>query len=81
MRWGHHHEEMLSFAATALIANVAATLAGNANANRLKRLYVLDCGRLIAKDQSRWTPSVNADQHASSQTIGTGTFTNHVTKA
>jgi N-acyl homoserine lactone hydrolase len=28
----------------------------------LKRMYVLDCGRLIAKDQSRWTPGVNAGQ-------------------
>jgi glyoxylase-like metal-dependent hydrolase (beta-lactamase superfamily II) len=47
---------MLSFAA----ATVAASLAANAGANGLKRMYVLDCGRLIAKDQSRWTPGVNA---------------------
>jgi N-acyl homoserine lactone hydrolase len=31
-------------------------------ANGLKRMYVLDCGRLIAKDQSRWTPGVRAGQ-------------------
>lgn len=49
---------MLSFAAAVL----AATLAANASANGLKRMYVLDCGRLIAKDQSRWTPGVNAGQ-------------------
>lgn len=30
--------------------------------NGLKRMYVLDCGRLIAKDQSRWTPGINANQ-------------------
>jgi N-acyl homoserine lactone hydrolase len=37
-------------------------LAADASANDLKRMYVLDCGRLIAKDQSRWTPGVNAGQ-------------------
>ena len=31
-----------------------------ARSNGLKRMYVLDCGRLIAKDQSRWTPGVNS---------------------
>jgi N-acyl homoserine lactone hydrolase len=51
-------KRMLSFAAAAL----AATLAADAGANGLKRMYVLDCGRLIAKDQSRWTPGVNAGQ-------------------
>jgi hypothetical protein len=30
--------------------------------NGLQRMYVLDCGRLIAKDQSRWTPGINAGQ-------------------
>ena len=49
---------MLAFAAAAL----AAALAAHAGPNGLKRLYVLDCGRLIAKDQSRWTPGVNAGQ-------------------
>lgn len=43
-------------------ATLAATLAADAGANGLKRMYVLDCGRLIAKDQSRWTPGVNAGQ-------------------
>jgi len=51
-------KRMLGFAAAAL----AATLAADAGANGLKRMYVLDCGRLIAKDQSRWTPGVNAGQ-------------------
>jgi N-acyl homoserine lactone hydrolase len=36
--------------------------ATDASANGLKRMYVLDCGHLIAKDQSRWTPGVNAGQ-------------------
>jgi hypothetical protein len=44
MRWRHLLKRMLSFAAIALIATVAAILAGDANANGLKRLYVLDCG-------------------------------------
>ena len=48
------------FAAVALVAMLAATLATGAGVNGLKRMYVLDCGRLIAKDQSRWTPGVNA---------------------
>lgn len=48
---------MLSFAATMLIAAFA--VGGVADTNGLKRMYVLDCGRLIAKDQSRWTPGVN----------------------
>src|SRR5688500_18257320 len=37
-------------------------VSAGADANGLKRMYVLDCGRLIAKDQSRWTPGVNAGQ-------------------
>jgi metallo-beta-lactamase superfamily protein len=49
---------MLRFAAAAL----AATLAAAGGPNGLKRMYVLDCGRLIAKDQSRGTPGVNAGQ-------------------
>jgi N-acyl homoserine lactone hydrolase len=49
---------MRSFAAAAL----AATLAADAGAAGLKRMYVLDCGRLLAKDQARWTPGVNAGQ-------------------
>jgi N-acyl homoserine lactone hydrolase len=43
------------------IAVLLTTLA-SADARGLKRMYVLDCGRLIAKDQSRWTPGVNAGQ-------------------
>lgn len=65
---------MPGFAAAALAATFAATFAvgagaraddgggARAGANGLKRMYVLDCGRLIAKDQSRWTPGVNAGQ-------------------
>jgi N-acyl homoserine lactone hydrolase len=47
---------MLSFAVAALLM----TLASGAGAPGLKRMYVLDCGRLLARDQSRWTPGVNA---------------------
>jgi len=50
---------MLSFAAALLVMALAGAGADN---NGLKRMYVLDCGRLIAKDQSRWTPGVNAGQ-------------------
>jgi N-acyl homoserine lactone hydrolase len=52
--------KILSLAAAALAAALAATLAATGGVNGLKRMYVLDCGRLIAKDQSRWTPGVNA---------------------
>jgi N-acyl homoserine lactone hydrolase len=52
MKW------MLSFA----VAVLAATLTAGTSDNGLKRMYVLDCGRLVAKDQSRWTPGVNAGQ-------------------
>ena len=45
-----------------LITILLATLAAGASSNGLKRMYVLDCGRLIAKDQARWTPGVNAGQ-------------------
>ena len=53
---------MLSLAVVALAATLLATLPANTGANGLKRMYVLDCGRLLAKDQSRWTPGVNAGQ-------------------
>ena len=43
-----------------LAAALVATLAADAGTNGLKRMYVLDCGRVMAKDQSRWTPGVNA---------------------
>ena len=41
---------------------IAAPSSTATSANGLKRMYVLDCGRLIGKDQSRWTPGVNAGQ-------------------
>jgi N-acyl homoserine lactone hydrolase len=42
-----------------LVATVLAVLcAARADAGGLERMYVLDCGRLVAKDQSRWTPGV-----------------------
>jgi len=44
-------------AAVVLLAGVCV-----AKDNGLQRMYVLDCGRLIAKDQSRWAPGVNAGQ-------------------
>lgn len=46
----------------ALAALASAALAAGAAANGLKRLYVLDCGRQLVKDQSRWTPGVNVGQ-------------------
>jgi glyoxylase-like metal-dependent hydrolase (beta-lactamase superfamily II) len=49
-------KRLLSFVTVALVT----TLAPEASANGLHRMYVLDCGRLIAKDQSRWTPGINA---------------------
>src|SRR5262249_27511245 len=52
-------KRMLGFVVVALAATLANT---KASANGLKRMYVLDCGRLIAKDQSRWTPGVNVGQ-------------------
>jgi N-acyl homoserine lactone hydrolase len=52
-------KKLLSLAAAAVLV---AIFAASTNANGLKRLYVLDCGRLIAKDQSRWTPGVNVGQ-------------------
>ena len=54
--------KMFSLAATALVVTIAATLTASPSANGLKRMYVLDCGRLLAKDQSRWTPGVNVGQ-------------------
>ena len=53
---------MAGKAVVALIAAVAATLGlgwGAASAG-VERLYVLDCGENIGKDQSRWSPGVNA---------------------
>jgi N-acyl homoserine lactone hydrolase len=34
----------------------------DAAAQGLKRLYVFDCGRQVAKDQSRWTPEIGVGQ-------------------
>ena len=45
-----------------MLVGLSLPFAADAGANGLKRMYVLDCGRLIAKDQSRWTPDVNAGQ-------------------
>src|SRR5688572_29077316 len=50
---------LLTLAAAAM---VAASFAGSAHANGLKRLYVFDCGRQLVKDQSRWTPGRNVGQ-------------------
>ena len=48
-----------SIALTAIVAALAwmAVLAGAAGG--LERLYMLDCGQNIGKDQSRWSPGVN----------------------
>jgi N-acyl homoserine lactone hydrolase len=45
-----------------ILIGLSLSFVTNAGSNGLKRMYVLDCGRLIAKDQSRWTPGVNAGQ-------------------
>ena len=50
---------LLTLAAAAL---AAASLTATAHANGLKRLYALDCGRQLVKDQSRWTPGRNVGQ-------------------
>jgi N-acyl homoserine lactone hydrolase len=41
---------------------LVAALGPDGDRKGLTRMYVLDCGRLIAKDQSRWTPGVNVGQ-------------------
>ena len=41
-----------------VLAAVVGTVAPG-GADGLQRLYVLDCGRNIGKDQSRWSPGVN----------------------
>jgi N-acyl homoserine lactone hydrolase len=50
---------LLTLAAAAL---AAASFAGMAEANGIKRMYVFDCGRQLVKDQSRWTPGRNVGQ-------------------
>jgi glyoxylase-like metal-dependent hydrolase (beta-lactamase superfamily II) len=49
---------MQTFLSLAVLA-FAMTFADGRGGNALKRMYVLDCGRMIAKDQSRWTPGVH----------------------
>lgn len=53
---------VFAFVAALLFPLAAATFSAGTTANGLKRMYVLDCGRLTAKDQSRWTPGVNVGQ-------------------
>lgn len=53
---------VLALTAALLFPLAASTFSAGTTANGLKRMYVLDCGRLTAKDQSRWTPGVNVGQ-------------------
>ena len=46
-------------ALTAIVAALAWTAVLAGAAGRLERLYMLDCGQNIGKDQSRWSPGVN----------------------
>jgi len=46
----------------ALVICVLGARAAGVSADGLQRLYVLDCGRNIGKDQSRWSPGVNEGQ-------------------
>jgi hypothetical protein len=46
---------LLVLASICLLANVA-------SADDVQRLYVLDCGRNIGRDQARWSPGVNEGQ-------------------
>jgi len=48
-----------SIALTAIVAVLAWTAVLAGAAGGLERLYVLDCGQNIGKDQSRWSPGVN----------------------
>ncbi len=48
-----------SIALTAIVAILAWTAVLAGAAGGLERLYVLDCGQNIGKDQSRWSPGVN----------------------
>jgi len=45
-----------SIALTAIVAALAWTAVLAGAAGGLERLYVLDCGQNIGKDQSRWSP-------------------------
>jgi len=42
-----------------VLALLAITPAGRAADSGIERLYVLDCGQNIGRDQSRWSPGVN----------------------
>lgn len=46
----------------AVLALLAVTPAGRAADPGIERLYVLDCGQNIGRDQSRWSPGVNEGQ-------------------
>ena len=48
-----------SIALTAIVAALAWTALLAGAAGGLERLYMLDCGQNIGKDQSRWSPGVN----------------------
>jgi len=45
-----------------VLALLVVTPAGRAADPGIERLYVLDCGRNIGRDQSRWSPGVNEGQ-------------------
>lgn len=46
----------------AVLVLLAVTPAGRAADPGIERLYVLDCGQNIGRDQSRWSPGVNEGQ-------------------
>jgi N-acyl homoserine lactone hydrolase len=56
---GNAMNRMCTVAVVALLGTFTADARSSIG---LERMYVLDCGRLMAKDQSRWTPGVNAGQ-------------------
>src|SRR5437762_11815225 len=44
---------------TAMVAALSWTAVTLGAGNGLERLYILDCGQNVGKDQSRWSPGVN----------------------
>jgi len=46
---------------TLVLASIC-LLASMASADDVQRLYVLDCGRNLGRDQARWSPGVNEGQ-------------------
>lgn len=46
----------------AVVMATAMTACSGSSVGGLQRMYILDCGRLIAMDQARWTPGVNTGQ-------------------